>query len=76
LNGKITFNRKGLVPRTLDDRKKLADIGKNRIIFPLDELLGIAHLPYEVLFAPCLKSFIGAKVFHHMSKQQNIFNEH
>jgi hypothetical protein len=48
LHGTITYNRMGLIPATPDHAKKLTELGEQKIIFPLDEAIGAANLPFKL----------------------------
>ena len=48
LNGSLDFYRYALLPKTDSDRKKLAEATGRTTIFPMDEYLGIGHLPFKM----------------------------
>jgi hypothetical protein len=55
LQGKVPISRMGLIPSTADDAMKLKNKGFDKIIFPFDEALGIAHLPYKMTVSTMLE---------------------
>lgn len=47
-NGKITYERYALKPKTKDDYDKLYTLEKRTTVVPLDEYLGLANLPFKM----------------------------
>jgi hypothetical protein len=48
LFGKFTYDRTALIPCTNDDAEKLSLIRPEKLIFPLDEVLGVTLLPFKI----------------------------
>ena len=48
MSGQLTFNRMSLSPYKGADRDNLQKLTGNRMVFPLDEELGISVLPYKL----------------------------
>jgi hypothetical protein len=48
LFGKFQIERTALIPSTAKDKSKLAEMGRGKMIFPLDEALGLDLLPYKI----------------------------
>jgi predicted transcriptional regulator len=46
--GKVNIERTALIPATADDAKKMALLSSEKMIFPLDDALGISRLPFKV----------------------------
>jgi hypothetical protein len=53
--GKVEFSRMGLIPSTPLDAIKLEALGKGKIVFPIDEVLGIDRLPFKISVAAMLE---------------------
>jgi hypothetical protein len=48
MEGQLTFNRMALSPYKSNERDQLEKLTGNRMVFPLDEALGISSLPYKL----------------------------
>jgi hypothetical protein len=46
--GSLEINRTGLLPSKPADASVLAELGQKKIVYPLDEILGIANLPFKI----------------------------
>jgi hypothetical protein len=55
LFGQFQFDRVALVPSTDLDKKKLIELKGEKLVFPLDEFLGIDHLPFKISPAAMLE---------------------
>jgi hypothetical protein len=53
--GKVEFSRMGLIPSSPLDAIKLEALGKGKIVFPIDEVLGIDRLPFKISVAAMLE---------------------
>ncbi|MDR1166706.1 MAG: hypothetical protein LBO66_12725 [Deltaproteobacteria bacterium] len=53
--GPLTFSRLALLPSSQEDAQKLKEAGYGKIIFPLDEALGIVNLPFKMTVSTMLE---------------------
>jgi hypothetical protein len=56
LLGRIPFTRTALVPSKSEDKAKLNSLGINGYVFPIDEALGLSHLPFKMTVPAMLET--------------------
>jgi hypothetical protein len=47
LVGRVHYDRMALAPSRLQDKTKMVELGYKRLIFPLDESLGLTQIPFK-----------------------------
>jgi hypothetical protein len=52
----IAYNRMGLILTAPDHAGKLTELGEPKIIFPLDEAIGAANLPFKLTVPAMLEA--------------------